>query len=54
MFLESYVREIYFDKLYILIYKLNKNLILEILENDLRKVVDKVIIFDFDIDKNYG
>lgn len=52
--LESYVREIYSDKLYTLIHKLNKNLTSETLENDLRKVADKVIISDFDIDKNHG
>lgn len=54
MLLESYVREIYSDKLYTLIHKLNKNLTSETLENDLRKVADKVIISDFDIDKNHG
>ncbi len=43
MLLESYVREIYSDKLYTLIHKLNK-VNLETLENDLRKVADKVII----------
>ncbi|EGO5976326.1 hypothetical protein HGQ44_002675, partial [Enterococcus faecalis] len=47
--LESYVREIYSDELYTLIHKLNKNLTSETLENDLRKVADKVIISDFDI-----
>ena len=52
--LESYVREIYSDELYTLIHKLNKNLTSETLENDLRKVADKVIISDFDIDKNHG
>lgn len=53
MLLESYVREIYSDKYYTLIHKLNKDLTSETLENDLRKVAAKVIISDFDIDKDH-